>query len=328
MAEEFGVPLSSAAPFMVGYRSFGIGIFGVFMRYAGMPLEKIALYMNSSQVTGKNPFQQAARLTFAGGALTPWRVVGPASIAAWFFQYSVMGFAFQFFDNALAKLMGVQPMYYGPELMEPASRAPAPSMAHTAATVAKTVAAPVLSGCLESGVANRAEAQRFFGRDQFTKIETKLNWSAAWRQLGPGFGANAARNIVMCNTTFVITPFTYKLYFPQEKKSTTSLFWYGLGMNIFMGNVIAITQQALWGRSLDYCAVGGGRNIVYSQVVRDGLKADGLAAFFTPGKWFSRVLMNAPAQGVLPWFYNEVLPLGERPAFRLFTLAHNLGGKS
>ena len=36
-----------------------------------------------------------------------------------------------------------------------------------------------------------------------------------------------------------------------------------------------------------------------------------MAAFFTPAKWFSRVLMNAPAQGTLPWFYNQVLPLGE-----------------
>ena len=39
-------------------------------------------------------------------------------------------------------------------------------------------------------------------------------------------------------------------------------------MNIFVGNVIAITQQALWGRSLDYCNVGGGRNIVYSEVTQ------------------------------------------------------------
>ena len=38
-----------------------------------------------------------------------------------------------------------------------------------------------------------------------------------------------------------------------------------------------------------------------------------MAAFFTPAKWFSRVLMNAPAQGTIPWFYNQVLPIGERP---------------
>ena len=43
----------------------------------------------------------------------------------------------------------------------------------------------------------------------------------------------------------------------------------------------------------------------------EGLSKEGMAAFFTPAKWFSRVLMNAPAQGTLPWFYNSVLPLGE-----------------
>ena len=99
----------------------------------------------------------------------------------------------------------------------------------------------------------------------------------------------------MCQTTFLLTPITYKLYFPQEQKSKTTLFWYGLSMNIFVGNVFAITQQALWGRTLDYASQHG--RIVYTNIVRE---------------WFSRVMMNAPAQGVLPWFYNEVLPLGER----------------
>ena len=87
------------------------------------------------------------------------------------------------------------------------------------------------------------------------------------------------------------------------------MFWYGLGLNVFVGNVFAITQQALWGRTLDYAAQHG--KIQYSQVIRQGLASDGISAFFTAPKWFSRVLMNAPAQGVLPWFYNEVLPLGE-----------------
>ena len=45
----------------------------------------------------------------------------------------------------------------------------------------------------------------------------------------------------------------------------------------------------------------------------EGLSKEGVAAFFTPAKWFSRVLMNAPAQGTIPWFYNQVLPIGERP---------------
>ena len=114
----------------------------------------------------------------------------------------------------------------------------------------------------------------------------------------------------MCQTTFLLTPITYKLYFPQEQKSKTTLFWYGLSMNIFVGNVFAITQQALWGRTLDYASQHG--KIVYTNIIQEGFRADGVGAFFTGPKWFSRVMMNAPAQGVLPWFYNEVLPLGER----------------
>ena len=80
-------------------------------------------------------------------------------------------------------------------------------------------------------------------------------------------------------------------------------------MNIFVGNVIAITQQALWGRSLDMLAKHG--HIDYVTVIKTGLQKEGMAAFFTVPKWCSRVMMNAPVQGVLPWFYNEVLPIGE-----------------
>ena len=78
-----------------------------------------------------------------------------------------------------------------------------------------------------------------------------------------------------------------------------------------MGNVIAINLQALWGRSLDHLAATGA--IDYRATIAEGLKKEGGAAFITPPKWFSRVLMNAPAQGTLPWFYNEVLPKGEGP---------------
>ena len=80
------------------------------------------------------------------------------------------------------------------------------------------------------------------------------------------------------------------------------------------GNVVAITQQALWGRSLDYLRQHG--SISYTATIRQGLQKEGMAAFFTVPKWFSRVLMNAPAQGTLPWFYNEVLPLGEDTLLR------------
>jgi hypothetical protein len=90
VAERVGIPYSIAEPALVTYRSVGIGIFGVIMRFSGMPLEKIALYMNSSQVSGRGQLQQAAKLTFREGLLAPYRVVGSASLVAWFFQYSVM----------------------------------------------------------------------------------------------------------------------------------------------------------------------------------------------------------------------------------------------
>ena len=302
------LPESVAKTTLVIYRSVGIGLFGVVMRFAGMPLEKIALYMNSSQVSGKNQFRQAIRLTFQDGILSPYKVVGPASLTAWFLQYGVMGFAFQFFDHSLSSLMGVKPMYYGQQLMEPPEENNE-STSYKTKFAFKTLLAPVLAASLESKVSNRAEVQRYFGPDKFAEIEMRMARNALVKAAGPAFCANVMRNIVMCNTTFILTPLTYKLYFPQEHKNMTTFFYYGLGMNIFMGNVVAITQQALWGRTLDYCARTG--EISYRNVIREGLAKDGMAAFFTTPKWFSRVLMNAPAQGVLPWFYNEILPLGE-----------------
>ena len=91
--------------------------------------------------------------------------------------------------------------------------------------VGKAVLAPVMSGSIESIVANRAEAQRFYGPDALAKIEKRLGWNALRRQCGPGFVANAARNSIMSATSFVVTPLLYKTYFPQEKKSQSSLFW-------------------------------------------------------------------------------------------------------
>ena len=153
-------------------------------------------------------------------------------------------------------------------------------------------------------------SQRYFGPAKFAAMEGKLGWNPVARLCAPAYMSNTMRNVIMCNTSFIITPITYKLYFPQEKKSQGSLFWYGMGMN-FAGNAVAITQQALWGRALDYAAENGGRNINYPEVIRSSLKKDGMAAFFTVPKWFSRILMNAPVQGSLPWFYNNILPMGE-----------------
>lgn len=304
------VPPSDAESVLVTYRSAGIGLFGLVMRYAGMPLEKIALYMNSSQVSGRNQFSQSVRLTFQDGLFAPYRVVGKASVVAWFFQYSIMGFAFQFFDHGLSELMGVKPVYYGQELMEPPTKEKQ-SVEYRAKSAAKTLISPFLAAALESKISNRAEAQRYFGKETFAQLESRLGRNLLARAVGPAFLSNTMRNVIVCQTSFVLTPVTYKLYFPQEHKSKTSLFLYGLSMNMFVGNVFAITQQALWGRSLDYCARHG--TLHYGSVIRESLKKEGMKAFFTTPKWFSRVLMNAPAQGVLPWFYNEVLPLGEKP---------------
>ncbi|KAL7486690.1 hypothetical protein ACHAW6_012637 [Cyclotella cf. meneghiniana] len=299
---------------LVAYRSVGIGTFGVVMRFVGMPLEKVALFMNSSQVTGQNAFAQSIKLTFQGGPLAPYRVVGPASLVAWFMQYSVMGAAFQFFDRVLSKALDVPPVVYGDQLMEPAPAKTAVNKEDASArlrSTAKTILAPVLAGALESVVANRAEVQRYFGPTRFAALEAQLKWNPLGRLLAPAYTANAMRNVVMCGTSFIVTPITYKLYYPQDKKSKSSLFYYGMGMN-FAGNAVAITMQALWGRALDYSVQNGvGRNIRYSEVIRSSLKKEGMAAFFTVPKWFSRILMNAPVQGSLPWFYNNVLPLGE-----------------
>jgi hypothetical protein len=308
--DAYALPSAVKQSALVSYRSIGIGVFGACMRFAGMPLEKIALYMNSSQVSGKNQLRQAIRLTFQDGALAPYKVVGPNSISAWFMQYSVMGIAFQFFDQTLSNLMGVRPMYYGAELMEPREEyyEELPP-GYNAKFALKTVLSPVLAALLESAVSNRAEVQRFYGPKVFAEVEHKLAATAIVRAAGPAFAINAMRNVIMCQTSFLLTPLTYKLYFPQEHKSKTSLFWYGLGLNMFVGNVIAIKKQSLWGRSLDYLKEHN--HISYKTVIQQGLAKDGIAAFFTFPKWFSRVLMNAPAQGTLPWFYNEVLPLGE-----------------
>jgi len=303
---------------LVIYRSAGLGLWGASLRFAGMPLERIALISNSAQVTvtAGNQLQQAFKLAFRDGPLDPYRVVGRASIVAWLLQYSVMGFVFQACDGLLSQIMGAPRVPYGNQLMEPPPRREAIGVSEQLKYVGKTTIAPIFAGVIESAVANRAEVQRYYGIEAFAKIERQLGANPFARACGPAFCANATRNIIMSSTSFVLTPTFYQLYFPQELKSHASLFWTGIGMNVFVGNVVAITQQAVWGRALDDCAKDGGRRISYGRVVREGLAREGPAAFFTPAKWFSRVLMNAPAQGTIPWFYNRVLPLGEESFLR------------
>ena len=304
---------------LVLYRSVGLGGYGAALRFAGMPLERIALISNSTQIKkdAGHPLRQAVRLAFQDGALAPYRVVGRASIVAWFLQYSVMGFVFQSLDVLLSKTIGTERVPYGSQIMQkPPKEGDTGYIAGSERVkyVAKTSMVPMCAGAIESVVSNRAEVQRYYGIEAFGKIEKQLGSNPVARACGPAFVANTMRNFVMSTTSFVMTPTLYQLYYPQEKKSTTSLFWFGLGLNIFAGNVVAITQQSLWGRVLDYMAVGGGRNACYRTILADGYRREGAASLFTVPKWFSRVLMNAPAEGTLAWFYNRVLPVFE-PSF-------------
>ena len=300
-----------ADPASMAYRSFGLGCYAVVVRYCTMPLEKTAMIMNSAQVSGSGQLAQASKIVFADGPFTPFRTVGRASIVAWFFQYSVMGFIFQACDRGLSSALGVAPVVYGDQLMEDASKdETAMTTAEAFKTAGKLALVPVVAGAIESGVANRAETQRFYGLAKSAAVEARIGANAFVRACGPAFGANAARNAIMATTSFVATPTLYRKYYPQSEKSKGSLFCFGLGLNIFFGNVLAITQQSLWGRALDSAAATG-RPVSYAAVVSQGYKAEGLGAFITGPKWFSRVMMNAPIQGTMPWFYNNVLPLGE-----------------
>ena len=118
------LPESLKTSVQMVYRSSGLGIWGMVLRYAGMPLEKIALFSNSSQVSGSGIIGQAVKLTFADGPLAPFKVVGKASAVAWFLQYSVMGFVFQSCDRALSKVLDVDLIVYGDDLYTPGVPAP------------------------------------------------------------------------------------------------------------------------------------------------------------------------------------------------------------
>ena len=312
--DEFDKLSLSKDSALIAYRSVGLGTFGMATRFCVMPLEKIAFYMNSSQASGKNQLAQSVQLCFKKGFTSPYRVVGPASFYSWFLQYSVVGAAFQAIDHGLSKLLDTKPVCYGSKIMEAASTDKA-SLDENLKSGFKALTAPVLASSIESGISNRAEVQRYFGFKKFANLESQLKAKPLQRAIGPAFMSNASRNFIMCQTSFIITPLTYHHFVPQEHKNANSFFWYGLSANILLGNSFAIAQQALWGRSLDYLAKN--KKIDYYKVIEEGLKKEGISAFFNSGKWFTRSLMNAPVQGVLPWFYNEVLPLGEGTVLKL-----------
>jgi len=252
--ENGGLPANIAENVKMCYRSFGLGMYAVGIRFLTMPLEKTAMVMNSSQVNGSGSAQlrQTMDIVFKEGFGTPYKAVGRASITAWFFQYSVMGFVFQSVDRSLSSALGIDRIPYGDDLMQSdrttaraikdkKSSSNISSIATTSTTAAtsssgggsttlfafKALLAPAVAGMIESVVANRAEAQRFFGIAKFKSLEAQLNWSAAGRALGPGFLSNWSRNFIMSGTSFVFTPIMYKVrsnqscvhvFFPESGK--------------------------------------------------------------------------------------------------------------
>ena len=253
-----------------------------------MPLEKIALVVNSSQVTSNNnPFKQALRIACPKGlaslnplsSSSPYRVITSRSLFAWGLQYSIMGMTFQIADRALSVLFDVDDCISGSELLNNSNKVSTctieqqqtPSFTTipiqvdaeenlswlATRTAAKLLLAPMVAGTFESIVSNKAEVTRFFGPNQFTLIENRMNGGMMKRICGPGFGANVARNFVMSGSSFVCTPYLFMLAMPEESRNNTSLFWFGMGFNIFAGNVVGVTMQSLWGRSLDYAAKEG-----------------------------------------------------------------------
>ena len=317
------MPSDIEAAVTVTYRSAGLGLWGTLIRGTGMPLEKIALTANSSQVSGGSQFAQAFKITFKEGWTAPFRVVTSRSVVAWMLQYSIMGFTFQIADRTLSKLLNVDQFEVAKlkstkddtttqhnnthELYETRER----DLAYNVKFASKMVLAPLMATSFESLVSNKAEGIRFYGPQKFTQIEASklINKNVLQKMAGPAYSANVGRNFLMCSSAFVVTPYLFgKL--PEDAKTSTNLFWFGLCGN-WTANIAAVQMQSLWGRSLDFMAVDGGRPIKYSAVIRDGLKKDGYSAFFTPTKYFSRVLMNCPAQGTIPWFYNSILPMGE-----------------
>ena len=377
--EYMALPKSWETSVEVGYRSTGLGVWGMLLRYAGMPLEKIALEANSSRVQGSGQLMQATRNAFQEGWLAPFRVVTRGSLVAWFLQYSIMGFSFQIADRLLSSTLGVRMEPRGDELFgkrEAAGRAAADADAIAIAIAAADAAAadegvrtsqggstgqaphdamlassstaynesialrlvkistaPIMSGMFESTVSNRAECVRFFGPQQYAKVEGAIaarqraaglpfhgGIRAIQRTVGHAYMSNSARNAVMCASSFIVTPHLFMAAVPETQRTSGNLFWFGLGTNIFLGNVVGVTMQSLWGRSLDFAAQHNA--VRYRDIVRQGLSREGIAAFLTPTKWFTRVLMNAPAQGTIPWFYNKVLPMGEPSSKRFATLVY------
>ena len=115
-ADGLSMPEWLRQPLQMVYRSGGLGVYAVGVRYVTMPMEKVAMIANSAQVTaGKNQLGQAWKITFREGAFAPYRTVGGASIVAWFLQYGAV---------SAAEVPSSAPTRLGRHLVEAMTRAP------------------------------------------------------------------------------------------------------------------------------------------------------------------------------------------------------------
>ena len=62
-------------------------------------------------------------------------------------------------------------------------------------------------------------------------------------------------------------------------------------------------------------------------MIREGLRQEGIGAFINPSRWITRVGMNLFPQGMIPWYYNTIVPIAEDPVKRLvFSSWHSVVG--
>ena len=266
-----GDPFTDAV--IVTYRSSGLGIWGTLIRAVGMPLEKIALNANSAQVSGSGQFSQAIKITFEKGLLSPFSVLTPRSGIAWFLQYSIMGFTFQIADRTLSNFLNVDVFEVAHlrkeenetevEVESDDGTGSSNSLAcegvqhdmqrdlsYNLRFASKMILAPLMATSFESLVSNKAEGIRFYGPDKFAKIEGKNFGNMLHKYTGPAYGANVGRNFLMCSSAFVATPFVFgKL--PEEYKTSTNLFWFGLFGN-WTANLAAVQVRRILKECLIY----------------------------------------------------------------------------
>ena len=232
----------------VTYRSTMLGFWGIAVRFAAMPLERLALIANSSKVKGQSAgaqFKQAAKLVVKDGWLASYRVVSTRSCIAWFLQYSVLGAAFEVSDRILSKATGLQPFVYGDALFnkdeeeDMVASSPRPSTEHVdplhlAKTCTKAVFAPILASYVETMVSNKAEVERFYGKHEFKRLvtDTRAQRGILSNIAGPAFHANVGRNAFMSFATFIGAPVMFDAVFTGDAKTPENLAWFGLLSNL------------------------------------------------------------------------------------------------